>query len=414
MSCPTDAPARPEAATPARPARVLSHRAAFVGTALVLVLFLAASAAPSPLYVVYQAAWHFTPSVLTLVFAVYVAGLLGSLLVIGALSDHVGRRPVLGAAVALEAVSLVLFLVAGDVTGLVVARLVQGVATGAAMTTLGAMLVDLAPPHAPGRAGVVSSVAPVAGLAAGAVACGALVQLAPAPTHLVYALLLGGVLLAGVLVAVVPETSTRRPGALGSLRPRVRVAAHLRADFLALAPVMIASWAVGGLYLSLGPSVAGSLLGLRSHLVGGLVVAALCGTGALTSLALRTASPVLLVRVATVLMALGMLVSLAGVETSSALLALVGTLVSGVGFGAAGLAVFGRLARIAGPDDRGELFAAAFVVSYLAFSVPAVVAGVLTTRVGLQPTVVGYGVAVTLLSLLALLLQRLLVTSTES
>lgn len=397
---PRTAPAAP------RQRRRVSHPAAFVGTALVLVLFLAASSAPSPLYVVYQAQWHFSPSVLTGVFAVYVFGLLGSLLVVGALSDHVGRRPVLGAAVALEAVALVLFLLAPGVEVLALARLLQGIATGAAMTTLGAMLVDLAPPHAPGRAGVVSSVAPVAGLALGALLCGALVQFAPAPTHLVFALLLGGAVLAGAMVAASPETSTLRPGAWGSLRPRVRVAAPLRADFLALTPVMVASWAVGGLYLSLGPSVAVGLLGLGSHLVGGLVVTALCGTGALTSLALREQSPGRLILAATTLLALGMVVTLVGVGLTSTVLALVGTLVSGVGFGAAGLAVFGTLARIAGPDERGELFAAAFVVSYLAFSVPAVVAGVATSHVGLHTTVIAYGVVVAALSLVALVRQR--------
>lgn len=386
--------------------RVLAHPAAFGAMTLVLVLFLAASAAPSPLYVVYQQEWGFSPSVLTGVFAVYVFGLLGSLLVVGALSDHVGRRPVLGAAVALEVVALVLFLVAPDVGVLALARLLQGVATGAAMTTLGAMLVDLAPEHAPGRAGLVTSVAPVVGLALGSVVCGALVQFAPAPTHLVYVLLLVGALLAGVLVAASPETSTRRAGAVASLRPRVRVASHLRADFIALAPVMVASWAVGGLYLSLGPSVAAGLLGLTDHLVGGFVVAALCGTGAITSLVVRSQPPAPLVRAATVLLALGMVVSLVGVEQASVWPTLVGTLISGVGFGAAGLATFGTLARIAGPDERGELFAAAFVVSYLAFSLPAVVAGVATTSVGLHATVLAYGASVAVLALLALALQR--------
>lgn len=384
----------------------LAHPTAFAAMSLVLVLFLAASAAPSPLYVVYQQQWGFSPSVLTGVFAVYVFGLLGSLLVVGALSDHVGRRPVLGVAVALEAVSLVLFLVAPDVAVLAAARLLQGIATGAAMTTLGAMLVDLAPPHAPGRAGLVTSVAPVVGLALGAVVCGALVQFAPAPTHLVYLLLLVGALAAGALVAAAPETSTRRPGAVASLRPRVRVASHLRAEFVALVPVMVASWAVGGLYLSLGPSVAAGLLGLTDHLVGGFVVAALCGTGAITSLVVRDQPPARLVHVATVLLALGMVVTLVGVERETTALALGGTLVAGIGFGAAGLATFGTLARIAGPDERGELFAAAFVVSYLAFSIPAVVAGVATTRVGLNDTVVAYGAGVAALALLALALQR--------
>jgi MFS family permease len=102
------------------------------------VLFAAAASAPSPLYVVYQQEWGFSGTTLTVVFAVYVLALILSLLVLGALSDHVGRRPVLAAAITLEAVALVLFIVADGVPVLLLARIAQGIATGAALTTLGA------------------------------------------------------------------------------------------------------------------------------------------------------------------------------------------------------------------------------------------------------------------------------------
>ena len=114
---------------------------------------MAASSAPSPLYVVYQQQWGFSAIALTVVFAVYVFGLIGSLLVLGALSDYVGRRPVLAAAIALERSRWSCSSSPATSPCWSVARLLQGIATGAAMTTLGATLVDLNPPHAPaGRA----------------------------------------------------------------------------------------------------------------------------------------------------------------------------------------------------------------------------------------------------------------------
>uniref|UniRef100_UPI0015F00E48 MFS transporter n=1 Tax=Pseudonocardia pini TaxID=2758030 RepID=UPI0015F00E48 len=258
---------------------VRSRSLFFGAVAAIVMLFLGASSAPSPLYVVYQQLWHFTPTVLTVVFAIYVVGLLGSLLVVGALSDHVGRRPVLFGAILLESAALVLFLLAGDVVVLSLARLLQGVATGAAVTTLGAALVDFESPTARGRAGVVNSVAPTSGLALGALGTGALVEFGPAPTRLVYALLLTGMGIAAVIVALMPETSARKPGALGSLRPVVGVPARLRAEVVPVVPVMVAGWALGGLYLSLGPSVAAQLFGLANHLVGGMVVTLLSGCG---------------------------------------------------------------------------------------------------------------------------------------
>jgi MFS family permease len=155
----------------------------------------------------------------------------------------VGRRPVLAAAIALEAVALVLFISAGGVPVLLLARVAQGVATGAAITTLAATLVDLNPAARTG---------PRRGRQwrrahhrprSGALGCGALVQFAPAPTHLIYALLLGGMGLAAVVVGGMPETSARRPGLLASPTPRLSVPARLRRDVYALVPIF--KWPAG-------------------------------------------------------------------------------------------------------------------------------------------------------------------------
>jgi predicted MFS family arabinose efflux permease len=387
--------------------RELGRPAAFAALAAVFVLFMAASSAPSPLYVVYQQQWHFSPTTLTTVFAVYVLGMIGALLVLGALSDHLGRRPVLLSALALEAVSMVLFLTADGVAPLLAARLVQGIATGAAMTTLGAALADLNPPHAPHRAGVVTGAAPAFGLGLGALGCGLLVQYGPHPTRLVYILLLAALLLAGAVLPALPETSVRRPGAARSLLPRLRVAPHLRADLLGLVPILVASWALGGLYLSLGPSAAAGLFGLSSHVAGGLVVTLLTAPAFLTALLLRGwPAPRTLTLGASLLLA-GTALALTGVEENSLLTAALGTVIAGAGFGGSGLAAFGTLARIAAPSERGELLSVAFVLSYLSFSVPAVAAGIAATHTGLHETFTAYAATVALLSALALLAQGL-------
>jgi MFS family permease len=391
----------PQVGAPGQPGR-LSFPMAFAATSAIFVLFAAAASAPSPLYVVYQREWGFSATTLTVIFAVYVFGLIGSLLIIGALSDHVGRRPVLAAAVALEAVSLVLFLIANDVTVLLAARVAQGIATGAAFSTLGATLVDLNPPHAPGRAGLVNGVAPISGLALGALGCGALVQFAPAPTQLVFALLLAGTGLAGVAVARLPETSARRPGAVASLKPALGIPARIRPDVVALVPIIVASWALGGLYLSLGPSVAASLFGLSNHLIGGLAITLLCGAGAITAFALRGWPTTRVLGISAALLSAGTAITLGGVEVHVVALAVAGTVVAGVGFGASALGSFGTLARLAAPGERSELLAAALVIAYLAFSLPALAAGLAATSVGLHATTVVYSLAVVVLGLIAL------------
>jgi len=392
-------------AGPGRRTGALSLPTAFGAIAAVFMLFAAAASAPTPLYVVYQKEWGFSTSTLTVVFAVYVFGLIGALLILGGLSDHVGRRPVLGAAIALEAASFVLFLVAGDVNVLLVARVAQGIATGAAFSTLGATLVDLNPPHAPGRAGLVNGVAPLVGLALGSLGTGALVQLAPAPTKLVFALLLAGTAVAGVVVARIPETSARRPGAVASLVPILGVPARLRADVYALVPIIVAQWALGGLYLSLGPSVAVSIFSLNNHLIGGLVVSLLCGVGALTAFLLRAWPTNRVLAIGGILLSAGTALTLAGVESHAVALAGAGTILAGAGFGASALASFGTLARLAAPDERSELLAVALVIAYLGFSLPALAAGFASTSFGLHTTAVAYSLGVVVLGLLALAAQ---------
>jgi len=265
--------------------------AAFWTLGAILLAFLFAASAPSPLYVVYQARWGFSAATLTTVFAVYALALLIALVTVGALSDYVGRRPVLAAALLVEALSMVLFIAADGVGWLLAARAVQGLATGAATGAISAYLIDLQSVRNPRLGALVNSTAPSVGLATGALGSGLLVQFAPAPTALVFAVLVVAFAAALLGVALMPETARRRPGAVASLRPRVSVPRRIRPDFLVVTPCLVATWALGGLYLSLGPSLAAGVLHIQSHLIGGLVIFALAGMGVVGSLALRDGAP---------------------------------------------------------------------------------------------------------------------------
>jgi MFS family permease len=122
------------AAAPATPRRTLSPRLSFVLVAAVIGLALFASGTPSPLYGTYRELWGFSPLVLTLVYATYAFGVLATLMLAGRLSDEVGRRPVLIAALTALMGASVLFMVADSVVWLFVARAIQGLATGLALS----------------------------------------------------------------------------------------------------------------------------------------------------------------------------------------------------------------------------------------------------------------------------------------
>lgn len=361
-----------------------------VGVVLGAVTF--AASAPSPLYAVWQERFAFSATTLTVVFAVYAAALVVALLLAGSVSDLVGRRPVLIASLAVLAVAMVVFALASGVGWLVVARVLQGVGTGVATGTLSAALLDLQP--RPGAGPNASAVAPSFGLAAGSLGAGALVQHGPAPRQLVFWLLLAVFALACLVVVAIPEQVPYRRGWLRTLRPRIGVPPAARGTFLTVGPIIGAAWALAGFYLSLGPSLAATLAGSTDRLVAGLPgVALFLGGGVGTLVAVRTAAE-RAISLGAPLLVVGVGVTLAGIAAESMVVYVLGSAVAGIGFGPTFAGSLRALAPLVAITERAALLTAVYVLSYVAFSAPAVVAGVTTTRSGLRPTADVYAAAV--------------------
>src|SRR3954463_4383287 len=168
----------------------MSTRTGYAVSAFVIGLGLFASVTPSPLYRTYSVLWHFSPLTLTLVYATYAFGVLATLLLAGRISDDIGRRPVLLVALGTLMASTVLFILADSIVWLFVARGLQGLATGAALSAAGAALLDLHPRRDPAGVGLTNAVAAASGIGLGMLLSSSLVQLAPAPRVLPYVLLL--------------------------------------------------------------------------------------------------------------------------------------------------------------------------------------------------------------------------------
>jgi MFS family permease len=356
-------------------------------------LFLAASSAPTPLYRLYQQAFAFSPVLLTVIFAVYAFSLLAALLIVGSISDHLGRRPVIFASILLNMVAIALFLMAKGPDWLIAARIVQGFATGAAVSSIGAALVDLDPI----RGSITNSLAPLAGMAIGALGTSLLIQFAPAPTILVYIVTLTLLALQAVLLWLVPETTNRRAGALASLKPEVAVPQQARRTLLALTPINVAVWALAGFYLSLAPSLVTATTGSTMPLVGGSVVAALTISGAAAVFLLRRRSAATIMKFGIPSMTLGILTIIAGMHAAEVSILALGTLIAGSGFGAAFLGTVRSIMPLAKPDERAGLLSAFYIQSYLAFSVPAILAGFLSKALGFAEAADIYAAAILLL-----------------
>jgi MFS family permease len=383
----------------------LNTNTAFWALATILGALLFASAVPSPLYPVYQAQWDFSSLTLTGVFAVYALALLGALLTVGSISDHIGRKPTLVAALSLEIVSMVAFAGAEGVGWLFVARTLQGIATGTAMGAISAALLDLQPKDKPWLGGLMGAVGPLTGLALGALAAGLLVDYGPDPTRLVFWLLIG-VFAAGIAVALaIPETVARDGRWRSSLRPQVAVPSELRAGFVAALPSLAATWALGGLVLSLGASVTAGVLGESSHLTAALPIFAMCAISAIVSVRVRHVDAGTTARGGLIALIAGLGLAVAGVAAESEALFLAGAAVAGLGFGPSFAGVFRALTERAPADRRGSLVSSILIVSYISFSLPAVIAGVAVTEIGLKDTAEIYGATLIAIAALALALS---------
>jgi hypothetical protein len=362
-------------------------------------LIAASSSAVTPLYRLYQASMHLTPFWITIVFASYVASLLTALLTVGGLSDYVGRRPVILAALLLNAAAMLLFAEARDVGQLILARAVQGLCVGVGTTAFGAAILDTNRARGP----LLNSVTAFLGMTAGALGAAALITFGPDPLHRVYDVLLGLTALLITLLWFMPESTTRKNGALGSLRPHVSVPPQSRAILARLTPANIAAWSLGGLYLSLMPTVVASAMGVASPWVGGVVVSALMLTAATAVATFRDWPARRLILMGTSTLSLGVAVSMFGIQQQQVAALLTGTVIAGAGFGSTFSGTLRALLPTAGSHERAGLLSAFYLQSYLAFALPAVAAGLSVPVIGLSTAAYVYGAVIIALAIISLM-----------
>jgi hypothetical protein len=305
------------------------------------------------------------------------------------------------------AVACGVFLLAHGVGPLFCARALQGVTVGLLAGAASAALHDLRPDS--GATSVVSSAMPTGGQALGAIGASVLAQYAVAPTHLVWWLLLAAFITAAVAVLAMPEPGTRRTGAVSSLRPQISLPPATRGAFAATVPALIGMWALGGLYLSLGPSLAVELLHSENLLWGGVLIFLLTGVAAAASALAAKQNPLEVMLGGCLALIAGAVATFAAIDTNTAGLLFAATAVAGLGLGSAFTGAYRSTVALASPEDRAGLVTAVYIVGYLSTGIPAVIGGIAATNYGLHDTALVYSVAVAVLaaSAVALLVHRM-------
>jgi len=330
---------------------------------------------PTPLYVIYQAQWHFSSGITTVIFASYAVGVLAALLLAGRSSDQVGRRPVLFAALAFSTVSTIVFIVSPAVGWLFVGRVLSGISAGLVTGTATAALTDLYSGPSARQPSMVATAANMGGLGLGPLIAGLFAQFGPDPTVLVFDVYLAVLAVAAVGLAFVPETvGDRQPLSLrfaGLGIPRAG-----RSEFIAAGVAGFAAFSLLGMFTALAPSFLGNVLHEHSHATGGAVVFALFGTAAATQLLLaRFPSRAVIFFGLTVFMA-ALAIIVAGLSQASLALFLTGTIVGGVAVGAVFIGSLSTANRLAPAEIRGRVVSTYFVFAYVGLTIPVIGVGV--------------------------------------
>ena len=364
---------------PSRKAGVSVRPVAFWLLAYLFAAVMLGTTLPTPLYVLYQAQWHFSAGVLTLVFAAYAAGVVAALLLAGRSSDQVGRRRVLAAALGFSALSTLVFVSAPSLGWLFVGRVLSGLSAGLVTGTATAALTEIGTNSR--RSSRVATAANTGGLALGPLIAGLFAEYGPNPTVLVFEVYLGILSLAGMALLFVPETVVER-GPLNLRFSGLGIPNTGRQEFLAAGLAGFASFSLLGLFSALAPSFLGQVLHEENHAVVGVIVFALFGTATVTQLLLAgfNTRPVILFGLATFLVALALIV--AGLSAASLALFVVGTVVAGVGAGSVFLGSLSTANRLAPPGERGRVISTYFVFCYVGLTIPVIGVGVASVHVG--------------------------------
>jgi MFS family permease len=361
----------------------LGRSAAFALTAYAFVVTMLGTTLPTPLYSLYREQFGFSELMITVIFATYAAGVIAALVLVGRLSDEIGRRPVLLPGLALSALSAVAFLLADGLVPLLVGRVLSGFSAGIFTGTATATLVDFAPPGRTGRGTLVATLANMLGLGCGPLLAGLLAQYASNPLQLPFWVDLALLVPAALAIVAMrePVSVSRRP----RLRPQaLRVPEQVRSIFIRASLAGFAGFAVLGLFTAVSPAFLGQTLHITNEAVVGLIVFAVFAASGVGQLAVGKVPERLALRAGCGGLIAGMGLLAIGLAASSLALLVIGGLVAGVGQGLSFRAGLAGINDAAPPEERAEVASSFFVVAYLALSLPVIGVGLLAQATSLR------------------------------
>jgi hypothetical protein len=357
---------------------------------------------PSPLYGLYRVRDDLSSFTITVVYAIFAAGTIAALLAVPAIGARIGRRGVMLAAVATMMVAAALLAAWKDLPGLLIGRLLTGVAVGLASGTAFTYLIELAVRRDPGpaaavRARNVGTAVNVGALGIGPLVAGCLAEWVRRPLTVPYLLVLALGALGLIGLAAAPETAA--PAARPPTTQRVAGApASVRIPVPAAAATL-AAFAANGLFAGLSGLFLSTTLAHPSHALSGASLFIVFAAGVISQWATARlqASHTLALGMASMLIGLALLVTSVRLSTPSLALFLISGGLIGAGAGAVFKGTTGIVLGAAAPENRLALTSQLLISLFVGLSIPVVGAGIALDQGTSAPdTVLGFAIIVAL------------------
>jgi hypothetical protein len=371
------------------------RRSGFGAAAFAFLIVMAVATLPSPLYGLYRTRDHLSALTITVVFAIFAASTIAILQRDSSIAARIGLRGTMLGAVATMMVAMGVLAAWKDLPGLLIGRVVTGVAVGLAAGTAITYLVELRlradPTASPVRARTIGTSVTVGALGVGPLIAGCLAQWVPLPLTVPYLVFiaLGAIALIGLWTA--PET--RAPTTVKkSAGPRREVRLPVPA-----AAATLAAFSANGLFAGLSGLFLATTLHDPSHALSGAALFVLFACGVISQLATLQASRVLALGTVSMLAGLTLLVVSVRLSTPNLAMFLIGGALIGAGSGAVFKGTTGIVLGASPAESRVAMTSDLLIALYVGLSVPVIGAGIaLNQGVSAPNTVLGFAILVAL------------------
>lgn len=386
----------------------LSRSATFVVASLAQLLVFVAAGVPIPLYGLYRDQDGITDDQLAVATVAYLVATASSLLMLGRLSDHLGRRPVAVGAVLASLAGCVILIGVDGLPDLLAGRLLQGMACGVASSAIGSLVVDSAPPRPRWLPALITGTLPPFSVPLGALLSGLLSDLAAHPRTLGLSIISASLALAAIGLLASSETSTPRPGALRSLRPRVVIPGGAVRTVVAVGAALVTTWSVGSFYQAFGPAMAADRLGSDTSLTVAVVFSSVGLLAPLGGILAGRFTMTTALRAGLVLYVLAYIAATTALASENLVVFISASLIASLGGGASASGAMRLLLGAARPPERAGTLATSYLLGYAGGAIPGLFAGQLAPMLGVLQLAIAYAVLSTVAAAIAIFVSSTL------